>query len=59
MKFQFFGDLYDIVKKSFMTWLLEFGPWVTHPMFTEVFEPERAAGFSRLLGTPLLSERAA
>lgn len=56
MKLQYFGDSYDIVKKSMIAWLSEFEPWVTHPMFTEDFKPEVAAAFSRLLGTPLLSE---
>lgn len=56
MRVRFLGDSYDIVKKSVIAWLFEFGPWVTHPIFTEAFEPERAASFSRLLGTRLLSE---
>jgi hypothetical protein len=55
MKFKYFGDSYDIVKKSLIAWLSEFGPWVTHPMFTEEFKSEDAAAFSRLLVTPLLS----
>jgi len=55
VRLQYFGDSYDIVKKSLIAWLLEFGPWVTHPMFTEPFEGEKAAAFSRMLGTPLLS----
>lgn len=56
MKRQYFGDSYDIVKKSLIAWLSSFGSWATHPMFTESFEPELAAAFSRLLGTSLLSE---
>jgi len=55
MKRQYFGDSYDIVKKSFLIWLSEFGPWTTHPMFTESFKQQDAEAFSRLLGTPLLS----
>lgn len=39
MKLQYFGDSYDIVKKSLICWLSEFGPWVTHPMFTEDVSP--------------------
>ena len=54
MKLQYFGDSYDIVKKSLIRWLGEFGPWVTHPMFTEDISPEEAKAFSRLIGTPLL-----
>ena len=57
MKLQYLGDSYDIVKKSLIGWLSEFGPWVSHPMFTEIVDPEQAAAFSRLLGTPLLSEK--
>jgi len=56
MKLQYFGDSYDIVKKSMIAWLWEFGPWVTHPMFTEEFDAESAAALSRLLDTPLLSK---
>lgn len=55
MKLKYFGDSYDIVKKSMIHWLSEFGPWVTHPMFTETVKSQEAAAFSRLLGTPLLS----
>ena len=55
MKLKYFGDSYDIVKKSMIHWLSEFGPWVTHPMFTESVKSEEAIAFSRLLGTPLLS----
>src|SRR5213075_3414118 len=55
MKLKYFGDSHDIVKKSMIHWLSEFGPWVTHPMFTESVKSEEAIAFSRLLGTPLLS----
>ncbi|HEY5883212.1 MAG TPA: hypothetical protein VIT88_00910 [Pyrinomonadaceae bacterium] len=55
MKLKYFGDSYDLVKKSLIAWLSEFGSWVTHPMFTEEFKPEDAGKFSRLLETPLLS----
>ena len=40
MKLQFFGASYDIVKKSLIVWLGEFGPWAAHPMFTETVNPE-------------------
>jgi hypothetical protein len=56
MKLTYFGDSYDIVKKSLIAWLAEFGLWVTHPMFTEPVTPDEAASFSLLLGTPLVSE---
>jgi hypothetical protein len=55
MKLKYFGDSYDIVKKSLLAWLSEFGPWVTHPMFTDSFGQEDAEAFSRMLKTPLLS----
>ncbi len=31
---QHFGDSYDIVKKSLISWLMPFGNWAVHPMFT-------------------------
>jgi hypothetical protein len=58
MKLQFFGDSYDIVKKSLIEWLAEFGSWSAHPMFTERVTPDEAASFSRFLGAPLLSDEA-
>jgi hypothetical protein len=55
MKLQFFGDSYDIVKKSLISWLGEFGSWSAHPMFTEPVEPDQASLFARFLGAQLLS----
>ena len=55
MKLQFFGDSYDIVKKSLISWLGEFGSWSAHPMFTEPTTPAQAALFARFLGTRLIS----
>lgn len=55
MRLQYFGDSYDIVKKSLIGWLKGYGAWVTHPMFTEEFKSKDAAAFSGLLETPLLS----
>ncbi len=57
VKLEYFGDSYDIVKKSLIAWLSEFGPWVTHPMFTEKVSSDEAEAFSRLIGTPLVSSR--
>jgi hypothetical protein len=57
VKLQYFGDSYDIVKKSLIAWLEQFGPWVTHPMFTEDVTAEKAEAFSRLIGTKLISSR--
>lgn len=55
MKLQFFGDSYDIVKKSMIAWLAEFGSWSAHPMFTEQVTSDKAASFSRFLGVCLVS----
>ena len=55
MKLQFFSDSYDIVKKSLLGWLVEFGPWAAHPMFTHTTRDAEAADFSRFLGVPLIS----
>lgn len=55
MKFKYFGDSYDIVKKSLLAWLGEFGAWRAHPMFTERVSPERAGQFARFLGVELIS----
>jgi hypothetical protein len=55
MKLQYFGDSYDIVKRSLIGWLSGFEPWVTHPMFTERVTSEDAKALSRMLGTPLLT----
>lgn len=55
MKLHFFGDSYDIVKKSLIGWLAEFGPWAVHPMFTERVTLAEATAYSRFLGTSLLS----
>ncbi len=55
MKFQYFGDSYDIVKKSMIAWLGEFGDWAAHPMYTEPVEPKHAALFSRFLNARLVS----
>ena len=55
MKLRYFGDSYDIVKKSLLQWLAAFGPWSAHPMFTEPVQPSGAEAFSRFLGVPLVS----
>lgn len=56
MKLQFFGDSYDIVKRSLIAWLRSFGDWVVHPMFTESVSKEAAIEFSEFLGARLLSD---
>ena len=55
MKLQFLGDSYDIVKKSLIAWLGEFGSWSAHPMFTESVAIDKAECFARFLGARLLS----
>jgi len=50
-----FGDSYDIVKRTLLTWLSTFGQWQAHPMFTCEASQEEAAAFERLIGVPLLS----
>jgi len=54
MKLKFFGDSYDILKKSFIASLGEFGEWSTHPMFTEQVSEEQAEAFAQLLNTTVI-----
>lgn len=56
MHLRHFGDSYDIVKKSLLMWLGEFGPWAAHPMFTHEVSESDAAAFSLFLGIPLVSK---
>ena len=55
MDLKHFGDSYDVVKKSLISWLGALGPWVGHPMFTRDVKPEEAYMFSQFLGVPLIS----
>lgn len=55
MKLKYFGDSYDIVKKSLLQWLETFGPWAAHPMFTHPTNDGEANAFSRFMSVPLLS----
>ncbi len=55
MKFKYFGDSYDVVKKSLIAWLCEFGGWYAHPMFTEPVTPDQSALFARFLDAKLVS----
>jgi hypothetical protein len=55
MNLKHFGDSYDIVKKSLLQWLREFGPWGAHPMFTHEVSESEAAAFSGFLGVRLVS----
>jgi hypothetical protein len=49
------GDSYDIVKKSFISWLSEFGKWAVHPMFTQDVDSDTAEKFARFLDATLVS----
>ena len=55
MNLQFLGDSYDIIKKSFITWLSDFGRWSVHPMFTQEAEALAAGQFAKLLNAPIVS----
>lgn len=55
MNLQSPGDSYDIIKKSFITWLSEFGRWSVHPMFTREAGPLVAAQLAKFLNTTILS----
>jgi hypothetical protein len=55
MDLKHFGDCYDIVKRSLLQWLSDFGPWAAHPMFTHEVTEEDAAAFARFLGLSLVS----
>jgi hypothetical protein len=56
MKPSYFGDSYDIVKRSLLQWLSPFGPWKAHPMFTEPVSSFEAEALSSFLGVPLVSD---
>jgi len=55
MDLKHFGDSYDIVKRSLLDWLSDFGPWGAHPMFTHSVTESEAAAFERFLGVALVS----
>jgi len=55
MRIRYFGDSYDIVKKSLLTWLAPGEAWSVHPMFTEAVSPDEASAFSQFLGAPLVT----
>jgi hypothetical protein len=57
MKLSYFGDSYDIVKRSLLQWLSPFGPWQAHPMFTEPVDSLEAKALSRFLGVPFVSDK--
>lgn len=55
MRVEFFGDSYDIVKKSLIAWLGSLGDWSAHPMFTEPVSTDQSASFSSFLGAHFIS----
>src|SRR2546426_9105570 len=54
MRFEYFGDSYDIVKRALVQWLAPFGPWHVQPLFTDDVSSEQAAAFARFLGARLI-----
>jgi len=50
MRFEYFGDSYDIAKRSFIQWLAPLGDWYVQPLFTDDVHPEDAAVFARFTG---------
>jgi hypothetical protein len=55
MHMRYFGDSYDIVKLSLMSWLRRFGDWSVHPMLTEEAFPEEIKAFEHFLHAPVIS----
>src|SRR5436309_2796668 len=55
MRMRFFGDSYDIVKQSLLSWLRSFGEWSAHPMFTETVSAADVAAFESLLSVKVVS----
>lgn len=55
MNLHFPGDSYDILKKSFITWLSEFGRWAVHPMFTREVDSPAAGQLAKFLNATILS----
>ena len=55
MRFEYFGDSYDIVKRAFVQWLAPLGQWYVQPLFTNNdVSPEHAAAFARFVGAQLV-----
>jgi hypothetical protein len=55
LNLQFIGDSYDIIKRSFISWLSDFGRWSVHPMFTDEVDPDTAETFAKFLNATLVS----
>jgi hypothetical protein len=54
MRFEYFGDSYDIVKRALVQWLASLGPWYIQPLFTDDVSNEQAAAFAQFLGARLV-----
>jgi hypothetical protein len=52
---QLLGDSSDIIKKSFISWLSEFGRWAVHPMFTGDVDPDATGQLAKFLGATIVS----
>jgi len=57
MRMNYFGDSYDIVKQSMLRWLIEFGNWQVHPMFTHAVSPSDVRAFEAFLGVLVLTQK--
>lgn len=55
MKLQTLGDSGDVVKKSFISWLSEFGRWSVHPMLTQDAGPVAVGQLSKFLNAAIVS----
>jgi hypothetical protein len=54
MRFEYFGDSYDIVKRALIQWLAPLGQWYVQPLFTDDVSPQQADAFARFLGARLI-----
>lgn len=55
MRMQYFGDSYDIVKKSLIGWLGNSSDWFALPMFTHEVTPDDLTAFESFLDVQVLS----
>lgn len=55
MNMRYFGDSYDLVKRSFLSWLRDLGRWSIQPMFTEEVAAPEAERYASLLGGEVVS----
>jgi len=55
MHMKYFGDSYDLVKRSLIGWLRDFGEWYVHPMLTEKASANEVHAFERFLGARVVS----